>query len=209
MNKEIYEWALDVFAHYNQQFKAYPVQDDENYFIFDWRDSNGSGNLSTRYIVDKKRGIFIITGDAGSCIACWYHSVAAEDIEEYLYDIRYFIGKMQCTTHKYTYDSADAEEDINEIRKEILELYRADNLAVEVEGEEEINEDFDEMIEILSDYNLQEHCSYPSDFIEIMEKYDTDWWEHSPYGERIDRRLYLWVVGYQEGLKSLEEQKNK
>lgn len=97
------------------------------------------------------------------------------------------------------------EEDLKEIKDEILKLYSENNLAAEVENEEEINQDFEEMIDILTSFRQTEHCSYPNDFIEIMEKYDPDWWEHCTYGERIDNRIYLWIVGFQEGLKQLSK----
>lgn len=71
MKKEWRDWARDVLAHYGQDFDSRLVFENDDFFIMDWKDRNGSGNLATRYIVDKGRGDLIITGDAGDCIASW------------------------------------------------------------------------------------------------------------------------------------------
>ncbi len=209
MNKKWREWAKEQLSHYKQEFEPTLILEDENFFIFDWRDKNGSGNLATRYIVDKKKGDLIIKGDAGDCIASWYNEVKPEDLVHYINSTDYFIGKMQCTTHKYTYEYEDIEEDLAEIKKEFLDNLADYNIHEDIEDEEErraqIEEDFEEMQRILEEINLSERCNYPSELVELMEEYDTDWWEgqFSHVGCRIDHRVYLWTYGYQEGVERL------
>ena len=204
MNKKWRSWAKDVFSHFEQEFEPTLIFEDEQFFIMDWRDKNGSGNLATRYIVDKKKGDLIIKGDAGDCIASWFNEVTPEDLVHYINSTDYFIGKMQCSTNKYSYDHRDIEEDLDEIKQECLKLLQEDNLVVEV-TEEELVEDFQEMQDILDDMSLSEGTQYPSDLIDLMGKYDPDWWEgdFSRLGKRIDKRVYLWTYGYQEGVERL------
>ena len=78
------EWARSNFACYGQEFEPKLILEDDNFFIMDWRDKHGSGNLATRYIVDKKKGDLIIKGDAGDCIASWYNEVTPEKLVSYI-----------------------------------------------------------------------------------------------------------------------------
>lgn len=56
--------------------KAELIQDTERYFAVDWRKEDGSGDYYVNYILDKKRGSLIISGDLGDCIATWYNPTA-------------------------------------------------------------------------------------------------------------------------------------
>lgn len=104
-----------------QNFKTTLVLEDDKLLVFDWRDPE-SGNLSTRYYVDKEKGKLIISGDSGDCVASWYGRHNAEDFYAYLNDEQYFMGKINCTTNKYTYEREDIEEDLNTLEKEFVEL---------------------------------------------------------------------------------------
>ena len=204
MNKVNRAWAKDIFSHYGKEFEPTLILENEDFFIMDWRDKHGSGNLATRYIVDKKKGDLIIKGDAGGCIASWYNEVTVENLVRYVNSVWYFIGKMNCSTNKYSYRHEDVEADLEETKQECLKLLREDNLFIEV-TEEELEEDFREMKEILGDMRLSEDTQYPSKLTDLMGKYDPDWWEgaFSSLGKRIDKRIYLWVYGYQEGVERL------
>ena len=204
MNKIWREWAKNNFAHFGQEFEPRLILEDENFFIMDWRDKHGSGNLATRYIVDKKKGDLIIKGDAGDCIASWYNAVTPEDLVHYINSSEYFIGKMQCTTNKYSYHHQDVDEDLDKIKQECLKLLQEGNLFADVTGEE-LEEDFQQMQDMLDYISLSENSQYPSDLIDLMGKYDPDWWEgeFSRLGKRIDKRVYLWTYGYQEGVERL------
>lgn len=203
MDKKWRAWAKDIFSHFNQDFDSTLVFEDENFFIMDWRDKNGSGNLATRYIVDKKKGDLIIKGDSGDCIASWYNPVAVEDLVHYINSTGYFIEKMRCSTHKFTYDYQDIEEDLEEEKQEYLKMLHEGDL----DGitEEELEEDFERMQEILDDYPIGENTVYPEELTDLMSKYNTEWFESAfvRLGKRIDKRVYLWTYGYQEGVERL------
>lgn len=71
---------------------------------------------------------------------------------------------------------------------------------------EEIEDDFDEMLNILEDINLGENSYYPDELTDLMEKYNPDWWESDfvGVGKRIDQRVVLWAVGYQMALQQIQ-----
>ena len=52
-----------------------------------------------------------------------------------------------------------------------------------------------------------ENTCYPNDLTELMEKYNTDWWESdfAHIGKRIDQRVVLWAVGYQMAMQQIKE----
>lgn len=203
MNKKWREWAKDVFSYFDQNFDASLVFEDDNFFIMDWKDKNGSGNLDTRYIVDKKKGDLIIKGDAGCCIASWYNPVSVENLVHYINSTEYFIGKMKCSSYKYTYDHDDVEEDLEEEKQDYLKMLRDGDIYFATE--EELEEDFERMKDILADFQIVEGGQYPEELIDLMSKYNSDWWE-SPFaslGCRISKRIYLWTYGYQEGVERI------
>lgn len=208
MKKEDRERARKSFASYGQEFAPTLVQEDDNFFIMDWRDKNGSGNMATRYILDKKKGTLIITGDSGNCIAAWYNSINPEDMAVYINSVDYFIGKIQCTEFKYEYEWTDVLSDLKALREEYLGYVREGDILDNKDNmitEEECEEDFDEMKELLYDINIDEHASYPEELVELFEKYSTDWWESgfSDLGKRISIRIYQWIYGFQTGLEIL------
>lgn len=182
--------------------KATVVQKDDKFFILDWRHISGTSNYYVRYILDIKRGAFIISGDLGDCIACWYNEVNPENLARYISDIPYFMGKFQCASDKYTYLSDDIETDLDAVKQEYLDAPDWYNLR------EEIEEDFEEMLEILEDLGLNENTCYPNDLTDLMEKYDTEWWESAftNIGRRIHPRVILWAVGYQMAVQQISEE---
>lgn len=200
MTQEERKKALDTF----KDFKATLIQDDEAFFVMNWRNKNGSGNLSARYIVDKKNGTFIVTGDSGYCVADWYHPVKVEDLVDYLDSTFYFTEKMKCSTHRYTYEWENIKADVEADRQYALTLFREGHLAKKVMDEEEINEDFDNILEALEG-QIENRASYWGTYDELMGEYDPDWWEDGFRGERTDPRIFEWIVGFQEGVRQIKE----
>lgn len=184
------------------EHKATVVQRDDKFFILDWRHISGTGDYYVRYILDIKRGAFIISGDLGDCIACWYNEVSPENLAHYISDISYFLGKFQCASDKYCYRSEDIENDLDAIKQEYLNGIDSYNFT-----KEEIEEDFEEMLNILEYIDLGENTCYPSNLTDLMEKYNTDWWESDfvGIGKRIDQRVILWAVGYQMAIQQIKE----
>lgn len=184
--------------------KATTVRKDDDFLIVDWRRASGSVAYYVRYILDVKRGTLIISGDLGDCIACWYNEVPPSYMAGYLNDIHYFMSKFQCSSDRYTYDWDDIESDLKLIKQTYLNDIDSYDFSKKV-----IEKDFEEMQSIMENAELDERTHYPNDLIELMEKYDCDWWESdfARVGKRIDQRVILWAVGYQMAWEQIAEGK--
>ena len=52
------------------------------------------------YIVDKKRGSLIVSGDLGDSIATWYNEIKPSNLKNYVKnDIEYYISKIQTASN--------------------------------------------------------------------------------------------------------------
>ena len=171
--------------------QATVILQNEQFFIVDWRNKNGFGEYAVRYILDIKKGNFIVTGDLGDSVASWYNTVTPDKLKIYVKDIGYYMSKFQCTSDDYTYAWKDIVSDLDDIRKEVL-----DNECLFVD---EVNEDFKQMKSILEDLDISESRNYPKELTDLFEKYNEDWWESgfTNLGCRISQRVVLWSVGYQ------------
>ena len=93
--------------------KATLIQDTDRYLIIDWRRADGSGDYYVNYIVDKKRGSLIVSGDLGDSIATWYNKIKPSDLKNYVKnDIGYYISKIQTASDLFYYDEKDVVESI-------------------------------------------------------------------------------------------------
>ena len=82
--------------------KATLIQDTDRYLIIDWRRADGSGDYYVNYIVDKKRGSLIVSGDLGDSIATWYNKIKPSDLKNYVKnDIGYSIPSQKSIQIKF------------------------------------------------------------------------------------------------------------
>lgn len=203
----------EIREKYEQVFRekghtATPVLINDDFWIVDWKKAEGGSDYAVRYIIDLQNGNLIITGDLGDCVASWYSRVTPKGMAKYVNSIDYFIEKMQCTSDKYTYEWDDIKRDLRDIKKEYL-----DNIDdYDIYGDEDrddrwnhIEDDFEELQSILADINVNEHMTFPMEYVDIVEKYNTDWWESdfADVGKRINPRVYLWAVGLQMAYKEV------
>lgn len=181
-----------------RDFVATEVLRNDQFFIVDWRNKNGSGEYSVRYLLDIEKGNFIVTGDLGDSVASWFNRVTPKNLKNYINDIGYCMGKFQTTSDQYTHNWCDVREDLKALKEETLSenpsLYR-----------DEVDEDFTKMQEILEDIDLDRQDTYPEELTELFEKYNDDWWESDfvNLGCRTSQRVILWAVGFQMACEQL------
>lgn len=196
---------LQIREQARKNFKNHvaTVRVDENdIMVLEWRNKNGSSNLYIQYIIDKKRGFLSISGDLGDCNSCWYNPLKIDDMIRYTQNIGYWMGKFQATSEDYTYEQSDITNDLEEIKKYYIE-HKSD-YTWEDKSDEEIEEDFEE-ISFELEYNWEGGTRFAQDVIDIIEKYDSEWWDGGEWlrlGRRINPRVYIWS----EGLKMAYEQ---
>lgn len=181
-----------------KDFNATTVLRNDQFFIVDWRNKNGSGDYAVRYLLDIEKGNFIVTGDLGDSVACWFNRVTPEKLKSYINDIGYYMGKFQTTSDQYTHDWRDVKSDLEKLRKETI----SDNPNL---YEDEVNEDFHQMQGLLEDMDLDSGCCYTDELRELFEKYNEDWYESDfmNLGCRTSQRVILWAVGFQMACEQL------
>lgn len=174
--------------------KAELIQDTDRYLIIDWRREDGSGDYYVNYIVDKKRGSLIVSGDLGDSIATWYNPVTPHNLANYIKDIDYYISKMQCASDKYIFDKNNIFDDIKkhlDIDIDDLDFY----LCNEYSDEEEFWEDIASEVE---DSEYSDTYFMPTgDLIDKIEMFDSNYVEWLYFcGRRTHPRVYLWATGF-------------
>lgn len=182
-----------VLAFEKMGHRATLVENTDRYTIIDWRKGTGGSDYYVNYIIDKKRGSLIISGDLGDCIATWYNRNTVHNIAGYVRDIGYFIEKFQCSSDCYIYDD---EEIIKDIQRELIEA-----------GAEYSDEDWEEFKEDVFEYTTD------NGFIphgHARDSLDThlgeDWWDgSSEWGRSVSQRVYLWAAGLNMAVDQLTE----
>lgn len=196
MDERILENCRKHFATH----KATLIQDTERYLAIDWRRSNGSVDYYVNYILDKKRGSLIISGDLGDCIATWYNKVSPKNMGSYLGSIDYFMSKFQCASDDFTYDEDDV---IADIRKTISESGHSISYCCERNcmSESELWE------EIAREVYKSIRCGkiIPTErLLEIIGLIDSDYFEWiGSCGKKISPRVYFWTIGFQMACEQL------
>lgn len=198
MNESQSIWkATKVFSTH----KATLIQDDEQHTTIDWRRDDGSIEYYINFIVDKKHGNLIISGDAGYCVATWHRPLTIAKLKTYINDVPYFIKKIQCSTDKYTWDPEDIFADIKNIFNECeynnrIQRYIKDINSYECSYETENNF----WANIKNDIYESEYGDKfvpTSSLIDTMSYFDAEYYEWLyNCGRRIAFRVHLWVTGF-------------
>lgn len=188
MEKQIAH-AKERFAHH----KATLIQNTDRYCIMDWRRADGDINHYVNYIVDKKRGSLIVSGDLGDSIATWYNSLDLANLKSYIHnDVGYYISKIQCSSDLYSYDEDDVIEDIKARLDEpdVLEY-------IEENDRFESEEEFWEFVEDEVSSSIYDRFIPSQDLSDVIEEIYYNSWEWlSDCGKRISTRVYLWAEGF-------------
>ena len=188
------EKITEMCRQHFETHQASLIQNTDRYLIIDWRRRDGSGNCYVNYIVDKKRGSLIVSGDLGASIATWYNPLEPSKLKEYIHnDVGYYISKLQCESDLYTYDGDNIVEDM----KKYIDSYDVKEYIA-------VDDDFDNEEEFWDHISEEtEKCMYYDKFIpsscltEKIEKIDADCWEWlSDCGKRVHMRVYLWAEGF-------------
>lgn len=182
-----------------QNHTAILIQDSDRFTIIDFRNRDGRVDYYINFIVDKKRGSLIVSGDLGDSIATWFNPIEIKDLKRYIYkDIPYYMSKFQCTTDDYYYD----EEYVFECL--------IDGLFGAEDGQEERIEDYvlnssysnvqafkDELMYEVRD-SIRNNDFIPTDRLYEMatDVYQDAWELFNKCGAQIDGRVYLWAIGF-------------
>ena len=181
--------------------KATIITENDRYFILDWRREDGDGDWYINFIVDKKRGAFIVSGDLGDSIAVWYNPVTPEELRGYVFNVDYYIKKIECASDLYVYDEDDIIADL----KDHIDI-DAEDAYLETHNEYgNSSELWGDITEYIRDSLFDRDQFIPSDdLITIIKDFDPDYceWLHN-CGKCIDGRVYIWTIGFHMAMEQL------
>ena len=180
--------------------KATLIQNTDRYLAIDWRRSDGSGEYYVNYIVDKKRGSLIVSGDLGDSIATWYNQLDPANLKVYVKDIGYYISKFQASSDCYCFETENILADL----KDDLDTFEDDCVIIDTEIHS--IDEFWKMVEEEVDNCIYGDKFIPSDSLNyIFEEIgctDTFEWLYG-CGRRIKTRVYLWAEGFRMACEQL------
>lgn len=190
--------------HAQEKFKNHKatlIQDTDRYVAIDWRNENGSGDYYVNFIVDKKRGSFIVSGDLGDSIATWYNPITLSNLKSYIYhDTEYYIGKFQCTSDKYFYDADFVFECLVDwLEMDCITEY------IEVSGDFEDYQEFEEELKDQICDSIRGDEFVPTEKLyDMVTNIYSDGWEYLyNCGAQIKGRVYLWAIGFNMACEQL------
>ena len=176
--------------------KATIVTDTDRYLAIDWRREDGGIEYYINFVIDKKRGAFIVSGDLGDSIAVWYNRLEPSNLKCYITDISYYIEKIQCASDLYDYSDESIMEDLT-ATFEVDEIF---------DDEADFYDNFDDLENEVADC-IRNHDFIPSDrLIDILRNFgysELTWVFDSSIGRRINPRVYLWQIGFKMAYEQL------
>ena len=195
MINDRWEEAYKHAERHFQNHEATLIQDSERYTIIDWRNKDGRCDYYINFIVDKKRGIFYVSGDLGDSIAAWYNTIEISNLKNYIYkDIEYYMSKFQCSTDRLYFDSDDVLDYL------IQELFDDDEAIYNYFSDHDDYLQYREEMQEEIEKSLKDADSafYPTDrlFEMVTDVYDGAWELLYNPAAKIDLRVYLWAIGF-------------
>lgn len=178
----------------------------ENIKILDFKNPK-SNTYRIRFLFEEDYYRLHISGDLGELIASNYCNMTYEKFFDFVNDIGYFEHKIDCHSRSiYSYDVADAKEDIKRIFDE-YEVY--ENILIDEQYEWENKDEFIDRIldNILEDYSSDRGLG--SMGYDKLSKYLDDVWEFAGnIGKRDTGILDLYMLAFKMATEQLKEHKN-
>lgn len=196
------EWEM-YYKHAERHFidhSATLIQDTDRFTIIDWRNRNGSSDYYVNFIVDKKRGSLIVSGDLGESIATWHNPIKVNDLKNYIFkDIPYYMSKFQCSSDGLVYEESDVVESLLEALFGADDDDYAENIESYIAASDfDSFDDFKEEIVDEVQKSIHNRDFHPTDRLyELATDVYPDAWEHfNGCGAKIDGRVYLWAIAF-------------
>lgn len=178
------------------------LSDYGNIKILDFKDPESS-HYRIRFLFEEDYCRLHISGDLGELIATNYNNMTFEKFSDFSNNVGYFEGKIDCHSRPiYTFDSADAEEDLKELFEE-HDLYDS-ILAYKLDFESD-EERINEVIEkILADYS--ETTGIGSKGYDVLSEFLDEPWEYTQeLGKRETGILDLYMLAFRLAMAQLKE----
>ena len=196
MSKEWWDEYKKVADERFQNHKAHLLMSTDRFTAIDWK-TPGSSNYFVSYIVDRKLGSLIVSGDLGDCIATWGHAVTVADMKSYVKDVEYFLKKFQCSSDKFIFETDTSLDCIlNNLFEDDEAIY--DHFTDHedfLQFREDLYSEVDDSIKNGEDFFPTEHLVEMVSDILGGDDYAAYGVLDQP-GVMISPRVYLWAIGF-------------
>ena len=185
----------------NHQAKLY---DYGNIKVLDFKNPK-SNVYRIRFIFEEDYCRLHISGDLGELIACNYYNMTFDKFYDFVDNVGYFEGKIECHSRKlYYYDEDRAREELrkylydNELVEEIVE----DSSHIYEESEEEIINEF--VDDVMESFDNEHGISVEG--CELVANYFGDAYEDCYYfGKERTGIIELYLFAFRLAMKQLKE----
>lgn len=178
-----------------------------NIKILDFKEPNTS-HYRIRFLFEEDYCRLHISGDLGELIATNYNNMTYEKFSDFVNNVGYFEGKINCHNRKiYVYDEDDAKNDI----KERLEEYDCLDNVLEHDryewetGEDKLEEFYEDVLEDFSQDNGIGSKGYDA----LSECFDDVWEFASDIGKRETGILDLYMLAFKLAQEQLKRRVNQ
>lgn len=199
--KEAKMFDLDKQKEYFKNHIA-TFTDYGNIKILDFKNPESS-EYHIRFLFEEDYCRLHISGDLGSLVATNYNNMTYNGFSDFVNDIGYFEGKIDCTERDiYYYDEEQAKDDILNLIEE--EDIRQDIIDGEYQDDDE--ESINEFIsDVLTDFSDKTGIS--SDGYNNLSKYSIDAWNYAEnIGKCSSHILDVYMLAFKLAQQSLKEQ---
>ena len=187
----------DNFKNHVAKFTDYG-----NIKILDFVNLNSS-HYRIRFLFEEDYCKLHISGDLGELIATNYSNMTYEKFSDFVNDIGYFEGKIDCHSRKiYLYNEEDAKEDIKDIIEEyaLLDVILEDDEFIWKSDEEKLEEFYNDVLEDFSQENGIGSKGY-----DALSKYIDDVWEFArDIGKRETGILDLYMLAFKMAKEQID-----
>lgn len=187
--------------HFNNHIATFI--DYGNIKILDFKEPNTS-HYRIRFLFEEDYCRLHISGDLGELIATNYNNMTYEKFSDFLNDVGYFQGKIDCHNRNiYTYDEDDAKSDIKKLLEEcdcLDDVLQHDRYDWETD-EDKLEEFYEEVLE-----DFSQDSGVGSKGYDALSEYFDDVWEFvSDIGKRETGILDLYMLAFKLAQKQLKE----
>lgn len=187
--------------HFNNHIATFI--DYGNIKILDFKEPNTS-HYRIRFLFEEDYCRLHISGDLGELIATNYSNMTYEKFSDFVNDVGYFQGKIDCHSRRiYTYDEDDAKNDIKAYLEEygyIDDVLWQDRYDWETD-EDKLEEFYEDVLE-----DFSQDSGVGSKGYDALSKYFDDVWEFvSDIGKRETGILDLYMLAFKLAQKQLKE----
>ena len=192
-NKELKEF---------ENHKAAIVINDDRHLSIDWKDKNGSGLYFINFLIDKKTGTFIVSGDVGYSVACWGNEIDPANLKNIIKsDIDYYASKIKCASDLYIYNVEETIAELNEaVTDEAIEAYLEEDTEFTLVSE--VREALEKEVYNSVSGKQIVPTAYLHSLIETIEP-DVTMEKLYRMGRHYDKRVEMWHKGFVKACEQL------